>query len=85
MAISYSRLWKTLIDKNMNKTKLRESINMSSSTMAKLTKNKPVSMTVLEKICAELNCNIWDVVEFTELDIVKEDMLQGGNITNEIV
>lgn len=72
MAISYAKLWKTLIDKKMNKTKLRESINMSSSTMAKLSNNKPVAMTVLEKICAELDCNIEDVVEFTELDKVKK-------------
>lgn len=83
MSISYNKLWKLLIDKGTNKTKLRNSINMSSSTMAKLTKNQPVAMFVLERICAELECNIEDIVEFNNLDEVKREMQQKGETTYE--
>lgn len=73
MAVSYNKLWKLLIDKGTNKTKLRDATNMSSSTMAKLSKNQPVAIPVLEKICAELECNIEDIMEFNNLDEVKKE------------
>lgn len=76
MSISYNKLWKLLIDKGTNKTKLRAATHMSSSTMAKLGNNQPVALPVLEKICAELDCNIGDVMEFTDLDSVK-NVLKG--------
>ncbi len=76
MAVSYNKLWKLLIDKGTNKTKLRDQLKISSSTMAKLTKNQQVAMSVLEKICAELDCNIEDIMEFYDLEEVKEK-LQG--------
>ena len=62
MAVQYNKLWKLLIDKGTNKTKLRYATKMSSSTMAKLSKNQPVAIPVLEKICAVLECNIVDIV-----------------------
>ena len=68
MTISYNKLWKLLIDKGMNKSKLRDATHMSSSTMAKLSNNQAVALSVLEKICAELECNIGDVMEFTYHD-----------------
>ncbi len=64
MAISYNKLWKLLIDKNMNKTELRDKVHISSTTLAKLSKNEPVSSGVLEKICAELECDVGDIMEF---------------------
>ena len=64
MAISYNKLWKLLIDKNMNKTELRDKVRMSSTTLAKLSKNEPVSTNILEKICAELECDVGDIMEF---------------------
>ena len=64
MAISYNKLWKILIDKNMTKTELRDRVGMSSSTLAKLSKNQEVAMTVLERICMELQCDIGDIMEF---------------------
>lgn len=73
MAVSYNKLWKLLIDKGTNKTRLRDTIGMSSSTMAKLTKNQHVAMPVLERICAELDCNIEDIMEFNNLDEVKKE------------
>ena len=85
MAVSYNRLWKLLIDKGTNKTRLRNATNMSSSTMAKLTKNQPVAMQVLEKICAEMECNIEDIMEFNKLDEVKQEMQQKEKPSDESV
>lgn len=64
MAASYTKLWKLLIDKNINKTKLREIAGISTGTLAKLGKNDYVSTEVLEKICKALQCDIGDVIEF---------------------
>ncbi len=63
MALSYNKLWKLLIDKNMNKVALRDQTGIGPSTLSKLTRNKRVSMEVLEKICKELDCNIGDIVD----------------------
>lgn len=64
MAVSYDKLWKLLIDKKMNKTQMRLATGISSSTLAKLSKEEPVTLEVLEKICDELQCNIGDIVDF---------------------
>jgi len=63
MAISYNNLWKTLIDRGINKSELCEKVKISSSTMAKMTNGEPVTLTTIEKICKELDCGIEDVVE----------------------
>ena len=63
MAISYNKLWKLLIDKNLNKTKLRTEAGISSNAMAKLGKNESVQVEVLAKICCYLNCTIDDILE----------------------
>ena len=64
MAVSYNGLWKLLIDKNMKKVDLMNRIEISSSTMAKMTKEELVSLKVLEKICAELDCDFGDIVHY---------------------
>ena len=64
MAISYEKLWKKVKRKRMKKQDFQNALGMSSSTVAKLTNNKPVTMEVLERICKEFNCNIGDIVEF---------------------
>lgn len=74
MAVSNNNLWKLLIDRNMNKTELRVKTNISSSTLAKLTNQEMVAMPVLEKICAELNCDIGDIMQFVDLDVVRDRM-----------
>ena len=74
MAVSYNNLWKLLIDKRMNKSELAKAIGVSSSTMAKLAKEEHDAMQVLERICAELDCNIWDIMELKELDQVRRKM-----------
>lgn len=66
MAANYAKLWKLLIDKNINKTTLREISGISTGTLAKLGKNDYVSTEVLEKICRALHCDIGDVIEFVD-------------------
>lgn len=63
MSISYKKLWKLLIDKDMKKSDLRNAANLSSSTVAKLTKGENVSTAILVKICNALNCDVSDIME----------------------
>ena len=63
MRFSYNKLWKLLIDKNMNKKKLREITGISSASMAKLGKGENVTTDVLLRICKELDCDISDIME----------------------
>ena len=65
MAVSYSRLWKLLIDRDMNKSQLKDAAHISTNAVAKLGKNESVSLDTLEKICIALDCRIEDVIEFT--------------------
>ena len=64
MSISYNKLWKLLIDCNMNKSELRERAKISTNAIAKMGKNEPVSMDTMDKICKALQCNIGDVMDF---------------------
>ena len=64
MAVSYNGLWKLLIDNNMKKIDLIERVGISSSTLAKMSKGEIVSLTVLEKICDELNCDFGDLISY---------------------
>ncbi len=63
MVISYKKLWKLLIDKDMKKQDLRTTAQLSSSTVAKLTHGENVSTAVLLKICTALECDIADIME----------------------
>jgi len=62
--MSYNKLWKLLIDKKMKKSDLRKRAGISSSSLAKLTKDENVTTEVLGKICQELQCDIADIMEF---------------------
>ncbi|MEE3471669.1 MAG: helix-turn-helix transcriptional regulator [Butyrivibrio hungatei] len=64
MVYSYNKLWKILIDKGMNKKKLMELTSITGTTMAKMSKGKPVSLEVLGRICKALNVNIGDIVDY---------------------
>ena len=64
MAISYNKLWKLLIDKNMKKKDLQRLSGVSSATISKLGRNENVNTEILQKICAALSCDISDVMEF---------------------
>lgn len=63
MYISYNKLWKLLIDRNMNKQALKAAANVSSASIAKLGKGDNITTDVLLKICTALNCDITDIME----------------------
>lgn len=63
MTISYNKLWKLLIDKNLTKTQLRLATGMTSNALAKLGKDESVQLDILVKICEVLDCGLNDIVE----------------------
>ena len=66
MKVSYKKLWKLLIDKSMSKADLRKAVEMSPNTMTKMRRDEEVSMGVLLKIAAYLDCDISDICEFVK-------------------
>ena len=68
IAISYKKLWKLLIDKDMKKKDLCVAAGISHASMAKLGKNENVTTDVLLKICTALKCDISDIMEITEIE-----------------
>ena len=71
MSYRYNKLWKILIDREMNKVELRDAAGITSATLAKLSKNQNVSMEILGRICGALECDIGDIVEYVR-DAEKE-------------
>lgn len=63
MKVSYNKLWKMLIDRNMKKTDLIDAVKTSPNTIAKMGKNENVSMDVIARICEYLGCDIGDIIE----------------------
>ena len=63
MSVSYRKLWKLLIDRNMKKKDLCALAGISHSSMAKLGKNENITTDVLQKICMALYCDIGDIME----------------------
>lgn len=66
MAVSYKKLWKMLIDKEMKKSDLEREAHLTHYSLSKLTKGQDVSTEVLYKICSALDCEISDIMEFSE-------------------
>ena len=64
MAISYKKLWKLLIDRDMKKKDLQEAAGLSGYAMLKLGRDENVTTEVLGKICGVLNCTTDDIMEF---------------------
>ena len=64
MAVSYNKLWKLLIDKEMKKVDLRDQAGLTTNVLAKLGKNEHVSTQSLEKICRIFECEVGDILEF---------------------
>ena len=71
MAISYKKLWKLLIDKEMSAVQLREKTGIAPNTMTKLRRDEEVSMTVLVKICKALDANIGDIMDLLPEEVAK--------------
>lgn len=63
MEVSYKKLWKVLIDKDMKKKDLQSAAGISWASVTKLSKGEIVSMEVLMKICKTLECNIGDIMD----------------------
>lgn len=63
MKISYNRLWKLLIDRNMKKQDLKNATGISSTCMAKIGKGGNITTDVLVRICTALNCGLEDIME----------------------
>ncbi|MBV4421061.1 MAG: helix-turn-helix transcriptional regulator [Clostridium sp.] len=68
MSISYKKLWKLLIDRDMKKKDLREAAGISTASMAKLGKNENVNTDILIKVCKALNCDISDIMEIKKTE-----------------
>lgn len=64
MGISYKKLWKLLIDKDMKKKDLQAAAGISWASVTKLSKNQSITLEVLMKICKTLQCDIGDIMEF---------------------
>lgn len=61
--ICYNRLWKLMVDKNINKTQLKDIAHISTNAVAKMSRNEKVSLETLAKICYALDCEIGDIIE----------------------
>jgi DNA-binding Xre family transcriptional regulator len=68
MAVSYKKLWKLLIDKDMKKKDLQTTAGISSGVVSKLGRNENVTTAVLSKICKALDCDIGDIMEMVNDD-----------------
>ena len=66
MAVSYKKLWKLLIDKDMMKKELAEKANVSNYTLAKMNKGENVTTDVLVRICKAIECNLDDIMELVD-------------------
>ena len=71
MAISYKKLWKLLIDKDMTPVELRQATGIAPNTMTRLRRDEEVSMTVLAKICKALDANIGDIMDLLPEEVAK--------------
>lgn len=64
MAVSYKKLWKLLIDRDMMKKDLAAAAEISNYTISKMSRGENVTVEVLGKICRALGCGIDDIMEF---------------------
>lgn len=66
MAISYKKLWKLLIDRDLKKKDLQRMSGVSAASITKLGRNENVNTEIIEKICLALNCDVSDIMEITD-------------------
>lgn len=83
MAVSYRKLWKILIDKDMKKKDLRSVSGISTNALAKLGKNDRVGTDVLDKICLALNCDVGDIMEIVDKDDHEKSIVDRGGDVHE--
>ncbi|MCQ4022359.1 MULTISPECIES: helix-turn-helix transcriptional regulator [unclassified Ruminococcus] len=68
MKISYKKLWKLLIDKDMKKKELMEKASISTTSIRRLNNSESVTIEILGRICKVLNCTLDDICEFIDTD-----------------
>ena len=78
MSLSYKKLWKQLIDRDMTRTELRQATGISSSTFARLSRGDYVASSVIDRICQELKCDVGDMME-----VVLDDKLHGTGMSDK--
>ena len=72
MGISYKKLWKLLIDREMTKTQLIQQAGITTNAMAKMGKGEDVHVETLAKICTALSCTMDDIIEvIPDLSVAK--------------
>lgn len=74
MAVSYKKLFKMLIDRDMKKKDFRELTGISGNTVSKLANNENVTMEVIEKICVNMCCSVDDIVEIIPDDLNEKEL-----------
>lgn len=72
MRFSYNKLWKMLIDKNMNKQDLKKICGISSASVAKLGKGDNITTDVLLRICTALECDVSEIMEVVKDNLIDE-------------
>lgn len=78
MSLSYKKLWKQLIDRDMTRTELRQATGISPSTFARLSKGDYVASSVIDRICQELRCDVGDMME-----VVLDDKSHGTGMSDK--
>ncbi len=78
MSLSYKKLWKQLIDRDMTRTELRQATGISSSTFARLSRGDYVASSVIDRICQELKCDVGDMME-----VVLDDKSHGTGMSDK--
>ena len=73
MAVSYNKLWKLLIDRKMSQADLRKSAGIAPNTLTRLRRDEEVTLSVLYKICATLDVDIGDIMEFVMHEHLSEE------------
>lgn len=64
MGVSYKRLWRVLVEKEMSKAELRKQAEIAPNTMTKLRKNEYVAMSILNRICKTLGTDYGEIMEY---------------------
>lgn len=72
MTISYKKLWKVLIDRDLKKKDLQKMAGISSASITKLAKNENVNTEIIAKICIALNCDVSDIMEIDKTNADEE-------------
>ena len=76
--VSYKKLWKLLIDIDLNKTTLAEMAGISGATITKMVKGECVNVDILVKICNTLDCDIFDIMELVPATEEEEKVLKSA-------